>query len=266
MTARFGYDSRLMWRDGLNLQRQTPFTEISRPMWIIGGAMFGMGLGLLILTMAVAQRWTDAAEMPLVMWALAQRTDRVTTLIQVLTFFTSATPALLFASGAGLFEWCVAGERFGLAAWRQTGLQALRHGWPVVAYVGSLACNIGLRIWIGRLRPEVDYIPHLLPEIQAGFQRYSFPSGHAGAATVACWSWVIVLWPVLKPYRRARWIAFVLALLIWLGTGFGRFYLGVHWPTDVLGGYLLAGAWLCAALLISRHSATARRVLENKGP
>ena len=191
---------------------------------------------LMVLTILVALRQTDAIEMPWVLWALDQRREGITVLIQVLTFFTSATSALLLSAAAGVFEWRTRGVKGYVQAWR--------HLWPVVAYLGSLVCNIGLRIWIGRLRPEVDYIPTLLPELQAGFQRFSFPSGHAGAATIACLSWVVVLWP----YRRARWIGLAVSLFLWLGTGFGRFYLGVHWPADVLGGDLLAGAWLCAVL------------------
>ncbi|NJM40462.1 MAG: phosphatase PAP2 family protein, partial [Anaerolineae bacterium] len=97
---------------------------------------------------------------------------------------------------------------------------------------------------VGRFRPEVDYIPNALPELTASFQRYAFPSGHACSATVACFSWVAVLWR----WPKVRWIALVIALLIWLGAGYGRFYMGLHWPTDVLGGYFLAGAWMCAAM------------------
>ena len=209
---------------------------------------------LLVLTAMVMFKQTDAVEMPWVLWALAQRSDGITALIQVLTFLTSATPALVFSLAASVFEWRTRGERNRSKMWV--------YAWPVAAYVGSLAFNIILRIGVGRLRPDVDYISHVLPEIQAGFQRFSFPSGHAGAATVACLSWVVVLWP----YRRVRWISLAVALFLWLGTGFGRFYLGVHWPTDVLGGYLLAGAWLCAMLAgRKRLLAGRKRLLANSG-
>jgi undecaprenyl-diphosphatase len=116
--------------------------------------------------------------------------------------------------------------------------------WPLIAYLGALGSNIILRIAIGRMRPGVEYIPHSLPEIQADFQRFSYPSGHAGAAMVAFVALAALAWP----RKRLRWPAFIGSALVIAGTGFGRVYLGVHWPTDVIAGYLLAGAWLAIAL------------------
>jgi undecaprenyl-diphosphatase len=192
---------------------------------------------LMALTLLVMNKRTDALEMDWVRWAIATRGPQVTAIIQVITFLTSATPALVFCVGAGIFDWRVRRD----SLWRLA--------WPVLAFCGALGSNIALRVLIGRLRPQVEYIPNQFPELTASFQKFSFPSGHAGSATIACFCWVAVLWC----FRRVRWIALALALLIWLGSGFGRFYLGVHWPTDVVGGYALAGAWLCAVLVWLRQ-------------
>jgi undecaprenyl-diphosphatase len=120
--------------------------------------------------------------------------------------------------------------------------------WPTAAYLGYVASNIGLRIVVGRFRPGVEYITHLLPEVQASFQRFSYPSGHAGAALFAYAALVVLAWPRVM----WRWAALAVALLVIIGTGFGRVYLGVHWPTDVLGGYLLAGCWLGIGISLRR--------------
>jgi undecaprenyl-diphosphatase len=57
----------------------------------------------------------------------------------------------------------------------------------------------------------------------------------------------VVAWGALAFTLRnsaLRIPATVAAALLIGGTSFGRIYLGVHWPSDVLGGLLLAGAWL----------------------
>ena len=194
---------------------------------------------LMALTALVRLKLTDEAEMVVVRWVIVGRNEGVTTVLQGLTFITSATPAMLLSVGACVADWrMTSGER------RTVRSLVMGHSSFAIAFFGLLVCNIGMRILIGRLRPEVEYIPNALPEITASFQRYAFPSGHAGSATVACFSWVVVLWR----FRRVRWIALAVALFMWLGAGFGRFYMGLHWPTDVLGGYLLAGAWMCGVV------------------
>ena len=194
---------------------------------------------LMALTLLVLLRVTDDAEMDLVRQVIVGRNDAVTTVLQGLTFITSATPALLLSLGACLFDW-----RMASAERRTFKSLVTRHSSFAIVFFGTLVCNIGLRILIGRLRPDVEYIPNALPELTASFQRYAFPSGHAGSATVACFSWVAVLWR----FQRVRLIALAVALFVWLGAGFGRFYMGLHWPTDVLGGYLLAGGWMCGVM------------------
>jgi membrane-associated phospholipid phosphatase len=72
----------------------------------------------------------------------------------------------------------------------------------------------------------------------------SFPSGHAATALTG-WGWLSLLAGLLLK-GKPRWRAAVLSVmtLIIILAGPSRVYLGEHWTTDVLGGYLYGGAWL----------------------
>lgn len=97
----------------------------------------------------------------------------------------------------------------------------------------------GLKELVDRPRPSPDLV-----ELRAGFSSPSFPSGHVMSPTLL-YGFVLYLCFRLPLPRAAAlasglWSALVLAL-----TGLVSVYLGVHWPSDVLGGY----AWGLALLL-----------------
>ena len=70
---------------------------------------------------------------------------------------------------------------------------------------------------------------------------YGFPSGHSQSA--------VVVWGVLASYIRKRW-AWAVAILLMVLIGFSRIYLGVHFPTDVLGGWTLGAVLLAGYILL----------------
>lgn len=80
---------------------------------------------------------------------------------------------------------------------------------------------------------------------------WSFPSGHAttGALTAGLLLAALALHGPLGPAGTA---GAALTVLWGAAVGLTRVYLGVHWPSDVLGGWLLATAWLAGALLVHR--------------
>jgi undecaprenyl-diphosphatase len=106
-------------------------------------------------------------------------------------------------------------------------------------FVSFLAC-IGVRLFISRARPSALPFAHPLEPI---YGMTSFPSGHASTSFGAAF----MLFFLCKntPYRGWGWFALLWALLV----GVSRIYIGVHFPSDILGGALLG--WLVAKILYS---------------
>jgi len=129
------------------------------------------------------------------------------------------------------------------------GLYAVGRRWDAVFAVATLlgdAADVVLKVVVARPRPGVEFARDYETLLT-----FSFPSGHA-THTFIFYGYLIVVvaaLPVGATWRRAAQAA--LALLIVL-TGLSRVYLGAHWPSDVVGGWLL-GALMLWALLAARR-------------
>jgi len=127
-----------------------------------------------------------------------------------------------------------------LAVWLvRRGLRRLAL-FVVVTVAGGSLLNMAVKTVVDRSRP-------VLPDPVAHASYSSFPSGHAQGAVVACGVLLLVLLPAVPADRRRLAVA---AAVGWvLLVGFSRVVLGVHYVSDVVGGYLLGLAWLavCAA-------------------
>jgi len=133
-----------------------------------------------------------------------------------------------------------------------TASSAVTHTTPgaiPASQAGSALLNVALKEVFARARPDgAD------PALHGG--GWSFPSGHAMNTFVFC-GMVAYLLVRLSPWRAG--LAFRVALLFaWaLAMGFSRLYLGVHYASDVVAGFLAGAAWV--AVCVSGAEVALRR-------
>ena len=126
---------------------------------------------------------------------------------------------------------------------------AYRRRWALVAglcttIIGSGAVAFILKDIIARPRPSAS----LFAIVETGF---SFPSGHA-TLSVALYGFILwLVYGTLSPNRRYLMITATTILI--LAIGFSRLYLGVHYPSDVIAGYLLGGVFVLLGIKVAKY-------------
>jgi undecaprenyl-diphosphatase len=192
----------------------------------------------------------------------SRRRNAIVMVTAVCAFTVIAT--LVENGRAATFDSAVRAEIHG---WSRPWLTATARWWTylgdaeVLWPVGMLAAfwlGLARRSWEAKRFAIAVVSANLVDEaIKLGFHRprpkpwfgipvpwtFSFPSGHS---FISCVFYLLLAASVVHAdwaswHRRGVWLA---ALLLILSIGFTRVYLGVHYPTDVLAGYLAAIAWL----------------------
>lgn len=121
---------------------------------------------------------------------------------------------------------------------------SLRQQWRAIIYimittVGTTIISHTTKIYFHRIRPRLWESFYPLPP------DYSFPSGHALSSMMLFITLIVLTW-------GSRWLQAVLFIgsFFVLGIGWTRLYLGVHYPTDILAGWMLAIAWSIGVSLV----------------
>ena len=114
----------------------------------------------------------------------------------------------------------------------------------ILAGAGGGILNQLLKGSFQRVRPE------LFPRIVEA-SGYSFPSGHAMGSIVCYGMLAFVGWRVVRTRFERFWLVLDAALLVF-AIGLSRVYFGVHFPTDIIGGYIAGAIWLVISIIAVR--------------
>ncbi|MCM3566926.1 phosphatase PAP2 family protein [Neobacillus mesonae] len=125
---------------------------------------------------------------------------------------------------------------------------ALKHRLEVILFtivvIGTGIINQLLKQFFHRIRPDF----HRLIEIGG----YSFPSGHAMSAFSVYVMLTFLLWRHI-PAKIWRTVLILFSIVMILMIGISRIYLGVHYPSDIIGGYLASGVWVSFAIFFFQY-------------
>lgn len=208
------------------LPRATAFKAWLRagvPAAVLAGGMVVVGDDV------VEANGLTALDRPVLDWVLAHRTPAETAVATVVTTLGGTLAMTVLA--VLVAAW---------ALWRQRRAAAALV-LVVAAGAGGLVALV--KAVVGRARPP--QVVQLVLETNP-----SFPSGHTlGSTAVIGATAIVLLAGVRSSWLRAAGV--VAAIVAIVAVGVSRLYLGVHWATDVLAGWLMGSAWLllCVATL-----------------
>lgn len=157
-------------------------------------------------------------------WVLDHRTSVLTDVLIGASRFGS-TPSLLVIAAA-VAAWL---------AWRRQRAESVL----IIAAAAGMLVGPLLKAVIGRPRP--DTTDHLML-----VNSWSYPSGHSLNSML-----VFGILTVLALRGPLRALVLLTGVVLIGTVGFSRVYLGVHWPSDVLGGWLIGVLWLTICLTVA---------------
>jgi undecaprenyl-diphosphatase len=146
-----------------------------------------------------------------------------------------------------------------LLLWR-ANRRTLTVAW-VAAFAGEVLLNEVLKRAVHRTRPTYG-------AAYLHGHSFSFPSGHAMGSIVGYGILAYVLAHQAYPARVPRWAIYALAVVAILLVGLSRVYLGVHYPSDVVGGWAAGGAWLTLCITsvgIAQRRSASRAIANANG-
>ena len=155
--------------------------------------------------------------------------ETTTIIMQVISMFFGYGEAGILISAIAALVWLRIGKLEGL-----------------IIFIAGLITPISylLKFSVSRIRPTPEQVKILANDID-----YGFPSGHSLLSIMVLGMLAYILYHHIQN-RALRTISTVLLYTLILLVGISRVYLGVHWPSDVIGGYLFGGIFLVILIIV----------------
>ena len=220
--------------------------------FLVAGAIVAIiaTIGFAALAERVLAGGTQTFDVAILQWLHNHQSKPLTALMIEMTYLGTGTVVIVIVGVAALFLWHTEHKHSARLL--------------LAATIGNILLNGALKLVYHRQRPSVF-------EWQTAAVSSSFPSGHAMSATVV-YGTVAYLLVRLQKHTWAKVMTLTTAVLLVLLICLTRLYLGVHYPSDVIGGIIVGLAWaafcmatLEASLVIARIRAP-REVEEIPAP
>ena len=184
------------------------------------GSVLLFGIPVFLLAVAVRQEFAPILAVDESAITTATDLTRRWGLVSALIFLQAVGhPTVVYAAATLVAAW----------VWIAKGMRG-RAIWAFCTMMVAWVLGEVMKLIVQRLRPVLE-APLAQPP------GYSFPSGHALNITVAATVLLLLLWPLFSATGRV--LAVVVAVLVVGAVGLDRIFLGVHYPSDVLAGYVL---------------------------
>lgn len=196
--------------------------------WLTAAFLFSLlcAIGFAVIAAFVGTHRIDAFDRSQIRFWQGMESPGLTNVMKFFTHIGSGAPVIAITIAMLLFLFFV-----------------LKHRKELILFIfvlgGSEVLNVLLKIVFHRERPTIH---RLIPE--SGF---GFPSGHSMGAFSLYGVLAFLLWKHI-PSRWGRLVLILACSALILAIGISRIYLGVHYPSDVLAGYLASGFWLAASI------------------